>query len=131
MDKQSLFNNHGPLCFVHLFTKSQLTFLQVNRLHVSPPSQTALTHIRSLWGGGEKTKTYDMKCKDAFGRVLKPTIYIYTDMHSLPSVYILYSTHKVFSFVCLSIFYTHLTLKKRNFPLHRIYVILLNKCIKD
>lgn len=43
-----------------------------------------------------------MECKTAFGRVLKPTIYIYTDMHILPSVYIVsYSTQKCV-FLCTS-----------------------------
>lgn len=47
---KSLFNNHGPLCFVHLLVKSQLTFLQVNRRIVLSPSQTARIHIISLGG---------------------------------------------------------------------------------
>lgn len=68
---------------------SQLTFLQVCRLVILPPSQTAFSTHRGLWGGGgKKPKTYGSECKTAFGRLLKPTIYIYTDMHILPSVYI-------------------------------------------
>lgn len=84
---KSLFNNHGHLCFVHLLVKSQLTFLQVNRPMVLPPWQTALIHIRSFGVWGRK-QNYGLECKTTFGRVLKPTIYIYTDMHILPSVYL-------------------------------------------
>ncbi len=111
--KQKVFSTTMGLCALCTFFSSQLTFLQVNRHIVLPPSQTALIHIISLGGGGEKTKTYGLECKTAFGRVLKPTIYIYTFYTFLP-LYILYSTHNVFSFVHPSVGNTHLTLKKRN-----------------
>lgn len=85
-NKKNLFDNHGPLCFVHLFVKSQLTFLQV-KTSVYCHHHRQLLNIRSLGERGEKQNLL-WECKTTFGRVLKPTIYIYTDMHILFSVYL-------------------------------------------
>lgn len=75
---------------------------------LSSPVETTLIHIRSFGAGGEKKQKYVLECKIASGRVLKPTIYIYTNMHILLSASFC-STHNAFSFVHPSGDYTHLT----------------------
>ena len=77
--------------------------------HLLSPLQTALKHIGNVGGGRDLTKTSDLECKTAFGRVLKPTINIYTHQH------ILSSTHNVLYFVHPSV-YSHLILKKVKLP---------------
>lgn len=54
MEKQkNLFDNHGPLCFVHLFVKSQLTFLQV-KISVSSHHRRQLLNTSEVLGNGEE-----------------------------------------------------------------------------
>lgn len=132
--KQSLFSNHGPLCFVHLFFKSQLTFLQVNRLIVLPPSHTALIHIRSLWG--------DLAWKQNLWFGVQNRIWQSTEAHH---IHLYRYAHSSFYISCILLimwfplysfhfFYTHLTLKKeKSTPLFTqlTEVILQNTCIKD
>lgn len=92
-------------------------------------------HIRGLWGGGEKKTTYGSECKTAFGRLLKPTIYIYTDMHILSSVYVVMCSSCLFPLYIFPFFFL-VALRKRNQSETPIftqltYVILQNKGIKD
>lgn len=78
---------------------------------ILPPSQTALIHIRSR-GLGEEKKTN--LCFGVQNHIWQNTeanhLQLYTYAHLL---YILYSTHNMFSFVHPSV-YTRVTLKKRN-----------------
>ena len=97
---------------------------------------SSYTHIRSLWGRGEKTKlVWSAKLHSA--EYWSPP-YTFIQICTFFPLYTLSRIllKNVFSFVHHSVFYTHLTLKKRNqrgtsLFTQLIYVILQNKCIKD
>lgn len=82
------------------------------------------THKKSKEVGRNKT-SYGLKCKTAFGKVLKPTIYIYTD-HTFFSSDFLSFDHN-FPFVHPSVF--HFTLKKETKL--SLFTQLLSYCKND
>lgn len=111
MEKTTYLTTMGLCAFCTYISSHSSHFL---RLIDFLSCHTAHIHIRSLVVGEKKNKTYGLECKTAFGRVMKPTIYIYTDMHIPPSIYIYIFLFSVFSFIHLSVVYTYLTLNKRN-----------------
>lgn len=116
MEKQkNLFDNHGPLCFVHLFVKSQLTFLQV-KTSVYCHHRRQLLNIRSL-GNGEKNKTCFGSAKPRLEEYWSPP---YTFIQICTFFFLFILETNIFAFVHPSAF-AHLTLKGksvRNFHHH-------------
>lgn len=82
--------NH-PWAFVLCAPICQVTaHVYAGYIIVLLPAQAARRHIRHLWGRRRKSKSYVSECTTMFGRVLKPTIYIYTDIHIFLSVLLAY-----------------------------------------
>lgn len=98
--KQSLFNNHGPLCFVHLFVKSQLTFYQVYIVVVSPPLNSSYTHQRPRGWGRKKTKPMVLSAKPRLAEYWSPP-YTFIQICTFlpPNIFVFYFCT---SFSCLN-----------------------------
>lgn len=102
MEKTTYLTTMGLCAFCTYISSHSSHFL---RLIDFLSCHTAHIHIRSLVVGEKKNKTYGLECKTAFGRVMKPTIYIYTDMHIPPSIYIYLSFQCVFFYTPVSCLY--------------------------
>lgn len=137
MEKTNFFwSTVGLLCFVHLFFKSQLTFLQAIRL-LSNHQHIQLLHTSEVFGVGKKKQKNVWSAKLHSAEYWSPP-YTFIQICTFFPLYTLSRIllKNVFSFVHHSVFYTPTTLKKRNqretsLFTQLIYVILQNKCIKD
>lgn len=71
------FDNHGPLCFVHVFVESQLTLAYL-------ASFTDRSYTHKSWGWGKKKKlTYALECKNHIWQNTEANhLHLYTYAHS-------------------------------------------------
>lgn len=91
-NKKKVFSTTMGLCALCTFFSSSHCSHFFRLIDTTCHDRRQLLYTSEVSGEGEekKNKSYGSECKTAFGRVLKPTIYIYTDMHILPSVYLIF-----------------------------------------
>lgn len=110
-NKKSLFDNHGPLCFVHLFVTS-------SGLQTFSSCRHRRHFLYTSSGDGGERKQWSGVQNCVWQSTEAHHIHLYRYAHSSLCVS-LYSTHNVFSFVHPSVVYTRL--------ISTTYLILQNR----